>query len=454
MVHKFIKKMSLIFQTNIIYIFLFSIFLIKAPPFYYSSLQNRIFSSHSLAKIIIIIISAFLLITKNKQIKNLIKNNQILFLILYLYFLSQSLSVIMTKNIIEFWRSYHNIIIFLLIFCITFLINNINKKFVRKTENFIIISGIILISIEAVIFLLHDYLMPYLNLFIQKEVMDAYLTNINRGRNSLDLNIEIFLPFFLLGIVLHKKNKNFKIKKAVLFIFSFILIYLSFLSNYRSRVVALIFIIVFFSYLFLIKLRTINTITIRTKWKKMFLFFSFSIIIGVFLALLTSNRIFSFNVVNRFLMEDQYEDLGTVNFRIDSFYNSINLFKSSPIFGTGLGNYFNDKILEGKRGFYLINQRYKIDYKDYVANSPHNIFLQVLSETGLIGIVFFSILLIYFIMRDVLFIKNKKLHFISACIISSWSIIIYVLFGPANTIFVMGWFWFLRGIIESNYSIA
>jgi len=36
-------------------------------------------------------------------------------------------------------------------------------------------------------------------------------------------------------------------------------------------------------------------------------------------------------------------------------------------------------------------------------------------------------------------------------IISSWTVFVYFLFNPTNTVYITGWFWFFRGILEKEY---
>lgn len=89
---------------------------------------------------------------------------------------------------------------------------------------------------------------------------------------------------------------------------------------------------------------------------------------------------------------------------------SIELFKTNPVFGVGLGNFFEvsdiyiRKILEKKPELNINNPElpgyHKID-----KYNPHNIFLVMATETGILGLLIFCTLLI------VLFLYYKKSKF-------------------------------------------
>ena len=70
------------------------------------------------------------------------------------------------------------------------------------------------------------------------------------------------------------------------------------------------------------------------------------------------------------------------------------MFKSNPIFGLGVNNYRN--YCSAKEYEYI--SRYSTESYTYSACSthPHNNYLQLLAETGIVGILFILILILYF----------------------------------------------------------
>jgi len=73
--------------------------------------------------------------------------------------------------------------------------------------------------------------------------------------------------------------------------------------------------------------------------------------------------------------------------RSNLFSQSIETFLESPLIGNGIGSIF----------FYLHSY-------------SHNLFLDILSETGLIGLVFFALLLLYFIRKTILLFNQGSLY--------------------------------------------
>ena len=60
----------------------------------------------------------------------------------------------------------------------------------------------------------------------------------------------------------------------------------------------------------------------------------------------------------------------------------------------------------------MFSEALKIAYKKNCSTHPHNIFFQLLSETGLIGIFFYLTILFLTIKELFLFIFNKKKYWI------------------------------------------
>jgi O-antigen ligase len=442
----FPKKIYARFESQLFILFLLSLFLVKLSPFYFFPSSSRIASSHTLAKIVILAIFGIIFLAKSARFASFSRKNKILFNLLTLFFISQSISVLVTTDVTFFWKSYHNLIVALTIFFLSFFFAAEKQK-IQSINKFVLISGIILVSYELSLVLFPEKTLFFLKKVIQKEVLDAYLTNISRARYSLDMNIELFLPFFLVWITL-SSQKKFLPLRFVLFIFSAGLMFISFLSNFRSRVLMNLFGAFGFLGLYFLKEKRFKR-SVNLKKIVVVLFF---LAISVYTALVTSNKLFYFNVFDRFLLQDRREDIETVNFRLKAGERSLDMFASSPFLGIGLGNYqvFVKKTnLAMQRYFYL--DKYKEEYSKRVYSSPHNVIFQIIGETGSLGLVAFLALVIYFAAKDIRFLLSRKLNLTDGYILSFWVIVIFMLFNPASTIFMIGWFWFFRGIIEASY---
>ncbi len=97
------------------------------------------------------------------------------------------------------------------------------------------------------------------------------------------------------------------------------------------------------------------------------------VLVGLIMATRESNGL------RRLFMPEDW-DKKTASSRTILIQEGIRMFKSSPVFGVGLDNFRH-------------NQDYRRDGQYLVSNYPHNLFIQILSETGLVGIFSFLALM-------------------------------------------------------------
>jgi O-antigen ligase len=433
------------YKYKIFLLFLFCLFLIKATPFYYLPGGSKLVSSHTLAKLVVLGLLVIVFLAKTKEFKSLVDLRNLLFKLIAFFFVTQSVSVLASTDALFFWRSYHNLIVAFSIFFLSYFFAS-RKENLKVINRFIILSGILLLTYEFLFFLFPDLVLPVLRSIVQKEVLDAYFTNISRARYSLDMNVELFLPFFLVW-AFYPVAKRKSLLQIVLILGSFVVLYLSLISNFRSR--ALMSFIGFSGFIFTYLL---GTTKIKALNLKKFFLISLVFIVPVYISIVTSNRLFSFNVFDRFFLQDKREDIETINFRFKAVENSTEMFLSSPLVGVGLGNYavFSEKGHFALQRFLYLD-KYREDYAKRVNLSPHNVIFQVLSETGIFGIVSFLSLMVYFAIQDIKFVFKRKLSLINSYILAFWVTVVFMLFNPASTIFMIGWFWFIRGVIEAVY---
>jgi len=110
-----------------------------------------------------------------------------------------------------------------------------------------------------------------------------------------------------------------------------------------------------------------------------------------------------------FVKEQNYSKNGSFNL-IESFYNSkhaphyltaYNIFLNYPLFGIGINNFYE----ESKKQKYDIS---KIKYsKSRSSTHPHQIHLEILSEVGLLGFLYFEIIFLWSLITGIIkYLKN------------------------------------------------
>jgi len=136
----------------------------------------------------------------------------------------------------------------------------------------------------------------------------------------------------------------------------------------------------------------------------------------------------------------------TTKARIDKILNNYNIFKSNPVFGIGynyekLTSIINSQtVIKTKNEDELIAEK----IKDFI--SPHNLFLRLLSHTGIVGFTIF--LLLIFAVFKKCYRKAKTREPLSyKYIFIICSITFFLIMALMNTTFIVdGWIlWFLCG---------
>lgn len=423
--------------------FLVSMFLIKIYPFYILPLPGILGSSLTAAKLLIFFVFCEILYLNYHTINRILARNAVLFWLLGFFLLSQTLSILPASNLLAFLKIYHNTILFIATFLISYFIS-LHKNALNNLRIFILLTATTLIAIDLIMQLYFVNILPFLKTYVQKEVIDVLLYNADIKKFSLAQSAEILTPFLIYTLVQKKDNKFLK---AVSIICILLLFPLTAISNFRSRIMVLVFCLATSLLIGVFSKHSLSLLNSRLKLVAFITFTCFVSLISIY-AIKASTSLYSYNVLDRFLLQDEDLDKGSIDSRIEQYEKSIDLFYSSPLLGVGLGNY--GEYVNLNNSLFLLEEDYQKAFRISVITHPHGVFFQLLAETGILGLVSFILLIGYFLLNDIKKIRKGLHSEFWPYIVSSWALIVYALVNPADSLFIFGWFWFLRGITEGT----
>lgn len=421
-----------------ILLFLLALFLLRFPPLYYFGVQNTFFTTHVISVIIFIFLFLVSIYKAYKEKKQTLYFNTETVLIL-IFFITQSLSIIGAQNILVFLQRYSKIFIGLSLYL---LIKAYINKYKNKAEFFDFIIKVLLfgstiaIFLQLLLFVFPDIYFGVGQYFIYKNVLDITQAHFAFGKLFDDSYLEIIIPT-LIFYISNKKEKNSNLFTNILY-FTLVLIigFISFISNFRYRFLAFLFSL-FFS--FSIFKSRVNTLKIA---------------IGTFLILLTfqlgssiSTQIVGHDLIDRILLQSKIEDYGTVEWRLNMYQESSDMGRAH-LFGVGLGNFYDN--LQGNKFISPIAPERQKTSLGALTGGPHNIFFQVLAETGLAGLLSFISLIIFFIYKDFNLIKKKVMKEKPVLIASFWTLMIIAQFIPSINLTFYSLFFIFRAIIQED----
>ena len=359
---------------------------------------------------IIVFISFIVLffIIKKKDFKYL---NNIYFLLFFVFWL-----YLLFSNILNFQELEITLKVFfylrfgLFSIAVWYLIDK-NKKFLSNFYVYLSATMLILIIDGYIQYLFGTNLIGanlenqrISGLFIEEKVLGTYLSRL--------------IPI-LIGLIIFLKPKNSKKKLVFFLLASDILIFLSgdrspfFLLNLSA-----IFIIIMSSSFKIVRL---GTLILSFLLIIIISFFDSGIKERVFtktledFGLLNTNPVYVIdNKRDNYIFSPQHENYYVTAYRI---------FKDKPIMGGGLKSFRN----------LCKNDKYKID-KYSCSTHPHNTYLELLSETGIIGFLYILILFLFIIYKSIIHLyiklfKQKKLFsdyqicLLSCFVINLWPVI-------------------------------
>lgn len=278
----------------------------------------------------------------------------------------------------------------------------------------------VLLYLSFFIFILMLSFGAYSFFIMGNRIFTSSVEILNANPNKYILYLNSYLPFcFSLFFLL--KNRYLKL----LFIIIFILYITALFLNTSREGIAGFIAIVMIWILYLSK-KGYNI-------KKPLLIL---ILISLLIFLLSLN--FSSYVKERVIKTPEH--IKTLNLRIPTWQSGIKAWAERPIFGWGWG----DKLFRDERIYMQINE-------SPPKFGPHNKFLMILFHTGIIGLIFYLLVLIssiYTSLKSGFLLKGEfSLFFISisSCIISNYIIHSYFSSSPQLT-----WLYFLIALIIST----
>ncbi len=401
-------------------------FLVRLPSFSIIPTLPYI-NTHNFFRILVIILifSTFLLRKENKSEK---KNLTIPILVL-LFFISQSISVVTTENIQNYILFYKDIIFSVGIFIVSSII--IGKKNYSFAIRFLILGTLFNTILESFLYTFPVSGKSFFQLFLTDKSLSYFLFQASRYKFFGDSLDETMIPVIL---VLISQSKN-AIQKNILIGFILLIGITCFLSNWRTK-----FVLFFLSFI----------LSFVFSWNYFKKFLTYFILICFFSLFVTKFFGYTGQKTNIFQSLNPFdiENTSTVQTRIDYWKESIVIIKSSPLFGVGVGNFYDNlsSASQQKSQSDTLNR-----FKNYIRiEDPHNVFISVAVNSGLIGLFIFICLIINMLRLDFLIMKSKN-ELLKALSISSWLVIIFLLFNPFTSTPQL-LFFLLRGIIQGVVS--
>ena len=360
---------------------------------------------------IIAILFIFKLLTKKTNLNTQKK----IFYILIFFFISLCINLIFTNDIS---LSYPRVVKFFFIIFFIIAFSHLIENHYQNLENIFKVWSIILL---IVIFDLAIEFSFGKNMFGQKAIMPGRLGSFT-GQESVIGGF--FLGFCLIFLsYIYKRNSNIKLN-LLLAIF---LLLISFLIGERAN---------FIKTFIAIMIYTFFVYRVNLKIKFFSLILVLSLIYPIFLTLNDNYKVRYLNQV--ILIFDQK---GLTKYLENSKYGAHRnvakeIFLDNPVFGVGIKNFRNESA----------NEKYdNLDHKkNYlrVANHPHELYYEFLSETGLFGLICFLIFITTSIILSLKnYIKKKNTYQLSGLIIILVSILPVIPIGGFLATYTSSIFW-------------
>ena len=363
-------------------IFCSAIFLQIIPNVNTLGSNNILFTSNFLSLSLIILTGIFLYFTDH--FKSLYKHRVESILVL-IFFISQGISIINALTLAPFIIIFTNITVGVTIYFITknLIYEGTNNEYISKTRSLnttIILGGAINIACQILLLIYPAFFSQIIDQFFSKNLMEVTKLHYENKKLYSNFVIEIIIPILSFNFIISNKTKG-KIFSFFLVVVVFIM---SFLSNFRYRLLGSLFALSFSLIVFRAHFRKFN-------WRPLVYIL---ILFSIFSIFLTSLPIDT--TLNRFIDTKEYGKYGTIAFRFMMQEKAIEL-GSSNIVGVGLGNMYDYLQKSPKQ-----NNSFMKESSNYaLIGGTHNIFFQTFAETGLFGLLSLLILIIFWLLKDI-----------------------------------------------------
>jgi len=358
--------------------------------------QQIIFKTLIILIFNISLIIIFFIYIFNEDFKINKKRIHIFFYLFYSLYILYQVSVTFFTNEICYERDYYFINYFgLIIFSLLIFIFIRNENEIKI--GLLLLSLFFVIAFFVVIFELIKSGLPIKNFrpkfsFQNTTYFSGFLNGI--------IPLGIILPI----IWFNKNEKKKIIISAFLSISTILGIVTLFLTQTRASIFSfyLTFILIVIpGFLFIY-----NKKSIKFKIITIMVIFIISIIIPLYI--LYDTPIFLRNILFRFIaVKDNFNFIFTD--RLNGWAGCLNLFKKYPFFGAGLGTAY-------AASFKYINKYYKIYSPTNSFKHSHNEYIEILGESGIIGLIFFLILIGFITINLFKIIFSKRYSFLSRII--------------------------------------
>ena len=353
------NKITIFLKTLII---LFPILIILGP--FFLNLFSIIFSIYAIANY-------------QKYKKNEIINTKIIFYFLsFIIFLFPFGSIEFNNSFFKFISFFRFVLMFLGLLIFFERENNLNKLLITNYKIYIGIIFVIIIDV------LIEFRFGQ-NIFGFKSNYGARIASFT--------NDELIIGYIFCYIVLYSLMYIYEITNKYYFlILIFFSFYISFIIGERSNFLKLFFLLgafIIFYLLFDIKKNIKNLLKII-----LLIFISFLLLFQSTKNISQNNKfyhVFKSKKIETNLLINLKESLYKSK-HIYAYITSIKIFLDHPIFGVGINNYF----------LASTNEKYKDDNLIYLGSvrtvtHPHQTYLEIISEVGISGAIYFIFILFY-----------------------------------------------------------
>lgn len=196
---------------------LLAIFLLRLPPIYFTGIKTIFLTTHVLSVIIIFSLSLFAGFNVLKS-KNPIRGLNTESILLVIFILTQTLSVIAATHMSDFVQRHVKILIGILVFLdVKFLRQKAKdpEAFDSSIIKILFLGGVISIGLQYFMYLFSGFYFKLADLFIYANVIDITKANYFVGKLFDDTYLEVIVPIIVYLLV--KNSRSQKLKQLLLF---------------------------------------------------------------------------------------------------------------------------------------------------------------------------------------------------------------------------------------------